>query len=108
MLTWNQRALELNPEDPLTHRLAADMAFHARAYDAAAQHLESAVHRGLPVPDALQFLSIARQQKADSEALNALWDAWTQPADDAATMPVQDETAPPDLLAPDNPPTTPR
>jgi len=107
MLAWNQRALELNPEDPLTHRLAADMAFHGGAYDDAARYLESATTRGLPLSDALQFLSIARQQKPDSEALNALWNAWTKPPDGSGRPPTADDAAPSDVLAPDHAPTAP-
>ncbi len=76
MLTWNQRALVLNPGDPLAHRLAADMAFHAGALDEAANHLEIAVSRGLPLEDAKQFLSIARQQRPHSKPLDALWSKW--------------------------------
>jgi len=107
LVGWNQRALELNPEDPLTHRLAADMAFHAGDFDDAARHLDMAVRGGFPLADALQFLSIARQQKPDSEALNTLWNAWTRPSDDMEKPPSVDENGPPDLLAPDNGPSAP-
>lgn len=82
MLAWNERSLALNPGDPLGHRLAADMAFHAGRWDEAAGHLEHAVERGLDVREALQFLAIARQQRPDSDALNALWARWSQPPPD--------------------------
>jgi len=72
---WLRRAVELNPEDFLTHYLAADLAFHVGDDEGTAAHLRRALDLGLPLADAEQFLSVARRQKPDSPALESLWRA---------------------------------
>jgi len=102
MLAWNRRALELNPTDPLNHRLAADLSFYAGDDADAAKHLEDAVENGLPLDAAMQFLSIARQQAPTSEPLQSLWTKWLEEFKGAGA-PVRSQPPPPDLLAPQGP-----
>jgi len=87
MRGWIDRALALHPSDPLAHRIAADLAFHAGEFEAAARHLQRAVDLGLPLPGAMQYLTIARQQAPDAEALDALWQRLSEKAQSQADAP---------------------
>jgi len=70
---WAGRAIALNPRDHLSHYLAADLAFHGGDEEAAALHLRQALEAGLSPADACRFLSVAREKKPNSPALESLW-----------------------------------
>lgn len=72
---WVQRAIELNPDDFLGHYLAADLAFLDGDDAATAAHLRAALAAGMDASVARQFLSVARQQLPDSEALREVEEA---------------------------------
>ncbi len=72
---WLARAIELNPDDPVAHYLAADLAFHVGDDKAAAGHLRSALDRGLSPELALQFIHTALDRKPESEPLEELRDS---------------------------------
>jgi tetratricopeptide (TPR) repeat protein len=69
---WIKRALELNPQDGAAHYLAADLAFHNGACDAAADQLRQAILNGFPVDVAARFLAVALEKAPDCEALSVL------------------------------------
>lgn len=73
LLRWSHRAIELNPNDPFAHFLAADLTFHAGDDSAAADHMARALEAGLPPESALRFLEMAREKSPDSATLTALW-----------------------------------
>jgi O-antigen ligase len=72
---WARRAVELNPDDPYAHYMAADLAFYVGDDVATAEHLRSALRYGLPPEQVMDFLLTARDRKPDSQALNELWHA---------------------------------
>jgi len=74
MHTWIHRALKLAPDDPKVHHLAADLALHDADYKTTARELEQAVALGLPLPDAMRYLAMARQKAPDAKPLNDLWE----------------------------------
>ncbi len=76
---WVERAIELNPNDPLAHHLAADLAFYLGDDLKTAMHLRDAINQGLPVEQAVQFLRLALDQRPDSETLKSLWQALAPP-----------------------------
>jgi O-antigen ligase len=69
---WVDRAVELVPENPAAHLVAADLAL-VRGEDAvAARHLRDALERELPAQDAWSFLLVALRQRPDSAPLLSL------------------------------------
>ncbi len=69
---WMQRAIELNPLDPASHFLAADLAFHSDDCAAAAAHLRRAIETGLKPDVARQFLDVALNKGPGCKALEEL------------------------------------
>ena len=74
---WLDRAIELTPNDPGAHFLAADLAFHTDDQVTTIAHLKRALELGLPVETALQFLQVAREKKPDHGLLRAFFDVLT-------------------------------
>ena len=70
---WLDRAIELTPDDPAAHFLAADLAFHTDDQITAIAQLKRALELGLPLQTALQFLRVARDKKPDHPVLEAFW-----------------------------------
>ncbi len=96
---WVQRAIALNPSDPLAHYLAADLAFYIGDDLKTVTHLRDALNHGLPVEQAAQFLRLALDQRPDSELLKSLWKVLAPPE-----MPAEAPQGPPDLVRPDRTP----
>lgn len=80
MHTWIHRALQLAPNDPKVHHLAADLALHDADYETTAKELEQAVALGLPLPDAMRYLKMAREKAPDAKPLNDLWQRFSAQA----------------------------
>ncbi|MCH9001451.1 MAG: hypothetical protein IIC02_02665 [Planctomycetes bacterium] len=70
---WLDRAIELTPDDPAAHFLAADLAFHTDDQITTIAQLKRALELGLPLETALQFLRVAREKKPDHPVLEAFW-----------------------------------
>ncbi len=79
LIRWVERAIELNPGDPLAHYLAGDLAFYLGDDIKTVMHLRDAINHGLPVEQAAQFVRLALDQRPDSEALNSLGRALASP-----------------------------
>ena len=71
---WLDRAIELTPDDPAAHFLAADLAFHTDDQITTIAQLKRALDLGLPLETALQFLRVAREKKPDHPVLEAFWE----------------------------------
>lgn len=80
MHTWIHRALKLMPDDPKVHHLAADLALHDADYETTARELEQAVALGLPLSDAMRYLTMARQKAPDAKPLDDLWQRFSAQA----------------------------
>jgi O-antigen ligase len=76
---WISRALALNPNDPLAHFVAADLAFYAGDDQATVDQLRQCLGTGLPVEEVARFLALALEKKPDSLPLQALWSTLTSP-----------------------------
>jgi len=74
---WLNRSLELVPNDPVTHFLAADLAFHTGDYAATAAQLRQALDLGIAPETAYQFLLVAREKKPDQPDLEGVWQELT-------------------------------
>ena len=74
MQAWVQRAIALNPRDGLAWYLASDLAFQEGNDQATVHHLRESLRLGLPIEEAIQFLSLARDRRPDSASLNELWE----------------------------------
>ncbi|MFQ5414602.1 MAG: hypothetical protein ACE5E6_09115, partial [Phycisphaerae bacterium] len=70
---WVMRAVELAPDDPLAHKLAADVAFSAEQYAATADHLRRALAAGITKDVVLDFLELARRLRPNTPPLDDLW-----------------------------------
>ncbi|MCH8146918.1 MAG: O-antigen ligase family protein [Planctomycetes bacterium] len=79
---WLDRAIELGPDDPAAHFLAADLAFHTDDQITTTAHLKRALELGLPLETGLRFLQVARQKKPDHAILEAFWDLLHRDAGD--------------------------
>ncbi|HNQ22170.1 MAG TPA: O-antigen ligase family protein [Phycisphaerae bacterium] len=84
---WVARGLELAPQDPLGHFLAADLAVGRADCTAAADHLEQALRYGLPPQDAAAFLDVAGAKLPDCAPLAALAEKLTAGAPGEAPKP---------------------
>lgn len=71
---WVERARVLNPDDYLGHYVAADLAFTNGDDQPTADSLRVALEKGLDPAIAAQFLTIALQQRPESEPLRKLGD----------------------------------
>ncbi len=69
---WILRSIELYPDDAASQFLAADLAFQSGDDQEATEHLRRAVHLGLPVESAVQFLHVALAERPDSSVLRSL------------------------------------
>jgi len=98
---WATRAIELNPDDPLAHYLAADLAFYVGDDDVTAKHLRDAIDKGLPPDLARQFVQTARDKRPNSSALEALWSSLAplQPP----SRPAGESPSPPERRSPTAP-----
>ena len=68
------RLIELVPDDPGAHFLAADLAFHTDDQITTTAHLKRALELGLPLETGRRFLQVAREKKPDHAVLEAFWD----------------------------------
>ena len=98
---WIKRAIELNSDDPVTHYLAADLAFYVGDDETAAMHLRDALKKGLPPDLAGQFLQTARDMRPDSPALEALWATLAPPQPEG--QPTGGSPTPPERRSPATP-----
>ncbi|MBU0718249.1 MAG: O-antigen ligase family protein [Planctomycetes bacterium] len=71
---WLERAMTLNPDEPLAYFYAADLAFHQGDCPATADHLNGALERNLSLEAALQFLEVAIEKRPDCVNLKSLRD----------------------------------
>jgi O-antigen ligase len=69
---WVARSIELNPNDPFSHYLAADLTFQAGDDEATATHLRQALDLDLQPQAVIQFLQVALDEKPESTSLKAL------------------------------------
>lgn len=76
---WVERAIELNPYDPLSRYIAADLTFYLGDDLKTVVHLRDAINHGLPVEQATQFLQLALHQRPESRALKSLLGALAPP-----------------------------
>lgn len=72
MQLWVARAIELNPNDYLAHRVAADLAFYSHDDESTAVHLARALEVGLPREMAIQFLRLVVERRPESLRLRQL------------------------------------
>jgi len=83
---WVRRAIELDPDDPVSHFIAADLAFHNGDCDAAAQHLRAALAGAIDVEVVRQFLHAAIEQGPECKSLEELSTSLTTPRPDSQTQ----------------------
>ena len=95
---WVARAVELAPDDPLAHFIAADLAVRNRECESAAAHIRQALEHGLAEEEATVFLQAACAVLRDCAPLREL--LLTMPVPDTPPLPT---ATPPALVAPDAP-----
>ncbi len=76
---WIGRSLELSPNDPVTHYVAADLEFQDGDDDAVVEHLRTALELGADPEAIARFLTIAQTQRPDSEPLRAFRQKFAPP-----------------------------
>lgn len=100
---WIARSRELDPDDPVTHYLSADLAFFEGDDAAAVESLELSLERGLAPEAALKFVTIALDRRPDSAPMAAFRERLRalDPPPQETPPAADDESAPEDSGSPD-------
>ena len=96
---WVARAVELAPQDPLAHFIAADLAVRNQECEPAAAHIRQALENGLAEEEAIVFLQAACAVLRDCAPLRELLQAMPVP-----DVPPQRSAGLPALVEPDETP----